>query len=357
MGRQDVRVNRLFERKDIFADMVNGTLHGGRQVLRAEDLERLPVRSGIVTDNEKGGKRTVGRIGDIRMQAKGSTYSVIFAGETQKEVHYAMPVRVMLYDALEYTRQIQELEKTHRERGDRAANSSEFLSGITKEDRILPVVNTVLYLGKEWDGSETLHGLMDVDWEKEEIKELRSCIPDYRINLVSARNIRNPENYRTCLRHIFQMLKYNRDKSRLFEYIRGHRNEIRHMDDVEISAAMEMLGEQKRLKELLEELRIVGEEEEQNDMCEAITEMIMDGEKKGREQGEAITLIRIVRKKLQKGQAVEKIAEDLLESPETVIRICDALKEFEPDCDVMTVYESIYGKRITDIWSYEEYPL
>ena len=57
------------------------------------------------------------------------------------------------------------------------------------------------------------------------------------------------------------------------------------MDSVEISAAFAMLGEQKRLRKLVNRQKKEGKE---ISMCKAIDDLILDGEKRGREQGERI---------------------------------------------------------------------
>ncbi len=134
MGIQNLHVNELLKRREIFADLVNGSLHNGRQILKPEDLTPLPPQSGVVFSGRRGRDKAVERTGDIRMKADSGTYSVIFAGEAQANTHYAMPVRNMLYDALEYTRQVKDLEKQHRRAKD-LAQSDEFLSGMAKQDR------------------------------------------------------------------------------------------------------------------------------------------------------------------------------------------------------------------------------
>ena len=63
----------------------------------------------------------------------------------------------------------------------------EFLSGMTKDDRLKPVVHIVLYLGNNWDGSKNLYDLLDIDWSNPEAQELRSYIPDFPINLVCVK--------------------------------------------------------------------------------------------------------------------------------------------------------------------------
>ena len=283
MGVINIEVNAMLERPAVFADLVNGLLHGGEQVLRPEDLTPLPLRYGVIVE-EDGRRRAVEKTGDVRMKAENDIYSVTFFGEAQTKVDYGMPVRNMLYDALEYHRQVREMEKGHRERGE-LKSSEEMMSGVTKEDRLRPVVNLVLYMGKEWDGSKSLHEMLRVNRENEEVKELLPFVADYRLNIVPVRAIQNPESYKSCLQHIFYMLRFNEDKEKLYNYVNTHREELDRMDSVEMSAAFAMLGERKRLRKLVSRQKKEGKE---IGMCKAIDDLILDGEKRGREQGERI---------------------------------------------------------------------
>lgn len=205
---------------------------------------------------------------------------VIYANENQAGVHYAMPVRNMLYDALDYADQIKELEKRHKEAGDKLGRD-EFLSGITKEDRIIPVITTVLFYGKTWDGCKSLYEMMGMDGESEEAGRLKRYLPDYKINLFHAAGMADIKVYRTCLQQIFGMLKYNSDKKKLYEYVRQNREKIERMSDAAVSALIALLGEQKRLAKLWEEKK----EQEGFSMCQAIDELIQDGIEQGLEQG------------------------------------------------------------------------
>ena len=100
MGKNNLAVNQLLERKSIFADLVNGCLFQGKQILHQEDLELKSVHSGIMQQKKKSRIAALERYGDIRMEADMGTYSVIIAEETQNSVDYAMVIRNMLYDAL-----------------------------------------------------------------------------------------------------------------------------------------------------------------------------------------------------------------------------------------------------------------
>jgi len=283
LGKANLAVNQLLTRKTVFADLINGVLHSGKQVLKAEELETLSPHTGTMILDQSGKAKAFERTGDIRMDAKNRSYSVLFAEETQAGVHYAMPVRTMQYVGQEYLKQVQNLEKQHKEQGDRL-QGDEFLSGMTKDDRLKPVVHIVLYLGNNWDGSKSLYDLLDIDWSNPEAQELRSYIPDFPINLVCVKNIPHPEHFKTCLQHIFSMLKCNRDKRQLYDYIKCHRSELEQMDSIEHMAAMVLLDMQKKVEELMEQ----HVNEKEISMCKAIEDLIKDGEAVGEARGVAI---------------------------------------------------------------------
>lgn len=91
-----------------------------------------------------------------------------------------MPIRNMLYDAISYVQQISEISRKHRQKGIQLSKA-EFLSGLTKEDRLIPVVTLVVYWGQEeWDAPCSLYEMLECA-----DTEVLSCINDYRINLVN----------------------------------------------------------------------------------------------------------------------------------------------------------------------------
>ncbi len=393
MGKTNLTVNRLLERKDIFADFINGTLFCGEQVLKGDDLTLLSGRSGIIAEQNpkkkadrhpvqnmpelmklkqvkieqnkadqcdaaqdslnqdkagqayaeqsnleqnkagqayaeqnraKQGKTkqdkkdqnnipsgklgALERYGDIRMEAGFGTYSVILAHETQQHVHYAMPVRSMVYEALEYAQQVHALEKRHLENGD-SLRGDEFLSGLTREDRLKPVISVVLYLGDDWDGCKSLYEMLEIDESDPHARLLKPYLPQQRLNLIEAGRMKHPEYFQTCLQHIFAMLNYRQDKNKLYEYIQKNRDALARMDHVEITAAFILLGEQKRVEELFRSKA----ESEEIGMCKAIDDLIHDGEMRGEtrglERGKAEGLQQGIQKGIKQG---EKRLADLL---------------------------------------------
>lgn len=281
MGKHNLAVNQLLERKEIFADLINGALFQGKEVLVSEKLELLSGHSGIIQEKENGKLAALERFGDIRMEADMETYSVIWSEETQNSVDYTMPVRNMLYDALEYVKQIQKIEHQHREKGEKMGQTG-FLSGMKKEDRLRPVITLVLYCGECWDGSESLYEMLGIDENREEAQILKALLPDYRIHLIQPEKMENLQVFRTSLQHIFHMVKYKSDKKRMYEYMQEHREELKKMDYVEALAAFELLGESKRAEQYL----LSEKEEGTVDMCKAFDGIVEDAEARGEARGE-----------------------------------------------------------------------
>lgn len=321
MAEQDYYMKKLLEDRARFADFVNVNVFHGKQVLRADDLSLLPIEAGIAVIDAAGTRRTIQRRRDVVMKAQFGAYFCVVASENQGKVHYGMAVREMMYDALDYTEQIRKIEERHRAEGDRL-KGADFLSHFTKEDRIIPVVTLTLYYGNEaWDGPTSLYEMMGIDEGWEEIDVVKKCLPDYKINLIDIREEDEHEKYRTSLQHVFGLVKYNKNKQKLYEYTRVHRAEINGMDRESKAASLVLLGEQKRLLKILET-----KTEEEMDMCQAIDELIADGELRGEERGEKRgeligmkkTKISFIRKQYKKHLSIDQIA-DILDLDELYV--------------------------------------
>ena len=110
---------------------------------------------------------------------------IVLGLEHQNNIHYGMPIRIMLEDAAGYDEQLRILRRLNRRK--KRLNSDAFLGGITKEDRFKAVVTIVLYYGSEpWQGARTLYDLLDLDSVPDKVKDL---LNDYRIHILEVRRI------------------------------------------------------------------------------------------------------------------------------------------------------------------------
>ena len=71
-----------------------------------------------------------------------NSFFVILGIENQTDIHYAMPVRNMLYNALTYYEQVEEIASYNKE--NRIYIDNGFLSGYTKNDKLRPVITVTL---------------------------------------------------------------------------------------------------------------------------------------------------------------------------------------------------------------------
>ena len=140
-----------WRQNETFADLFNAYLYNGEQVIKSEELEELDtdtsdvVEIGEVKESIRGARDVI----KIAKKYNGVEY-VLLAIENQEGIHYAMPIRVMGYDDYSYNKQYND-RKNYYKKSNIKLKDDEFLSGIRKTDKFLPVITLVLYYGeKEW---------------------------------------------------------------------------------------------------------------------------------------------------------------------------------------------------------------
>ena len=196
MGKSSTAVNHWMRDRGRFADLFNGVVFDGEQVVCPEDLEEARGESDILVPDQDKNERQVQRYRDIVMQWKKGPYLALLACESQSGVHYAMPVRNMLY-----------------------------------------------YGEKEWDGSRDLYGMFPGGQEEQMCKMLKNYVPDYRINLVDVGKIHDPEKFTSDLQLIFGMLKYRGDMREEKDRKEGTVNMCKALEDLYqsgVDSGMEM---------------------------------------------------------------------------------------------------------------------
>lgn len=183
-----------------FADLFNTVFFDGRQVIREEELTEADSEvSNYVFSKED--VSAISKTRDMIKKASANADFVFLGIENQSHIHYGMPLRTMLYDALSYLKQCENLQKRHKMAGD-TENSDEFLSGLKKESRLHPVFTIIVYYGeKTWDGPKKLSDMMNFT------EEWKTIFQDYGMRLIEVINgemlpFQNEEN-----RLLFQMIK------------------------------------------------------------------------------------------------------------------------------------------------------
>ena len=237
MGKADIAVKNWLSDNDRFADLFNGTIFGGRQIVRPEELENMDRETDIIVTDKEKKSRGMQRHRDVVKRWKKGLDLAVLACEAQNEIHYAMPVRNMTQDGISYTEQIRLLwqqRKKERRNGQqtRKLTGEEYLSRFGKDDRIFPVITIVFYYDvKKWDGAVELYDMFRINKELKDEKILEKYIPNYRINLVDAGNIKHLEQFGTDLQQVFGMLKCRGEKEKLQNYIQENRNYFENVDE------------------------------------------------------------------------------------------------------------------------------
>lgn len=221
----------------VFADAFNFLLYDGENVIRPENLKELDTTELVVpfavdnTDNRQA--EAVQKYRDIlkmtTVMTDDTAAYVLLGVESQTDVHYAMPVRNIIYDALQYGKQVTEISARNRKKGNQTRK--EFLSGFHKDDKLIPVITLVIHLGADkWDASMSLHEMMAVT-----DKNLLKYIQDYRIKLIDPAQIDVTEmdKFQTSLREVLCYIKYSKDADKFTQYMKNNRR----MEQLELNAA------------------------------------------------------------------------------------------------------------------------
>lgn len=263
LPREDRALKDFLSDNEVFADLINAVLFDGKCVVHADELENVDSSHGISVQDGKTVENIV-RYRDVVHKAAIGAEFIVFGVENQAKIHYSMPVRNMLYDALNYTDQCRDIAV--RQKSYRGWTADEFLSGIPKGTKIVPCFTIVIYYGEDaWDGPRCLHDMLKLN------ESIRSYIPDYPMNLLEARegtgryHFSNPE-----LRSFFDMISDVYGKKSSHTVYPSH-----------IVKLVGIVSGSKELYEMAEK----GEEVEEVEMCRALDEIKEEGRQKGLSEG------------------------------------------------------------------------
>ena len=275
MADKDAITKDYMQDPEIFADAFNYLLYDGKQVIKPEDLKPRDSASLALLYGEDGKVLPTQKFRDVLKLAsimEGSDAVYLLLGiENQSEIHYAMPIRNMVYDALAYNIQVAQKAKENRAAG--KAAGAEYLSGFLKTDKLLPVITLVVYFGPdEWTGPRDLHSMLAAN------EHILRFVDNYHIHLITPADFL-PENFpklESELRLIIEYLKYSKDENKLYKLI----NEDEAFKSVS-KKTVDMVNV------LTNSTIPYNKGEERVDMCQALEGLIRRGEERGRAEGEA----------------------------------------------------------------------
>lgn len=316
MGRADEYQFDYLDDNRRFADQVNGALFHGRQIVKPDELE--PVDMQVVYLGEEDGKRKEYKtvVDKIRMW-RGKVIHIL-AIENQNYVDYHMVLRNMLTECLSYHNQWKRKKAAHAEAKNLRIGTNAFFSGMTKDEKFIPVITLVVYCGTEhpWDGARCLHELLEMD------EELKSFVTNYKLNLYDCHEHDSFDEYHTGLRQLFEVVRYGSDKEKLQQVMEQNKEAYSRLD-----------RDTRELLEVVANVRIKeGEEvmengEKKYDMCKAFVDMKLEGIEEGKKSERQYHLVRTVCIKLRKNKQPEVIAEELEEDLAEIERVIAVQKK------------------------------
>lgn len=192
--------------------------------------------------------------------------------ESQAHVHNAMPVRCCLYDALNYSSQLEEIRKDHKEKKD-LRTTEELLSGFTRNDRLTPVITLcICFDAKEWDAPRTLHEMF-----RKTDPRILEHVDDYRLNLITPFGIKDFSRFSTELGLLMEFIQCSDNK----EKIRATMESDERYQSVDIST-VDMINAYTSAN-----IPTSGAEGGKVNMCEGIKGLIEEGHAAGIREGHA----------------------------------------------------------------------
>ena len=319
LGTKDSKAKEYLSDNTRFSEICNYVLFDGEKVIKPENLKECDtteVLSVFGIDRKQIVKQKWrDLLKSVSVKHTGEMYVILIGAEAQTDIHYAMPVKTMIYDALNYGEQVNEAKKRHRKNRD-YRSSDEFLSGFTLDDKLTPVITITLYLGTtQWDGPRSLAEMMPQMDER-----ILPFINDYRINLLNPLEITDFSKFETGLRPLFELLKNASDEEKLNELIT--KDETFTRVDVETVAAINLFAGTDIKYD---------EKEEVVNMCKAWDDHKKRGIQEGIQQGMQQGIQQGIQQGVQQGRCLEvySLVQDGILEPEVgAKRVSMSLDDF-----------------------------
>lgn len=281
---KDFISNSFFSDNERYADIINGIGCDGVPFVKGKDLQELDTK--VSLGRWKGfGRRQKLRKMLYRDMVRKTPFGINFAIigiENQEEIDYALPLRILCYDAGEYEKQAARIRKDVR-RNRKGLSSGEYLYGFKKDSRLFPTVTFVLYYGeKEWDGAKDIYGLLDFT---DIPKRLREKISNYQIHVVEVRKLADTDLFKTDVKQVFDFIRFSKDKKKLRDLMSNDLS-YAYLDEDAYDMVASYAGEKEMFK--IKEKHMKGGKV---NMCQGLREWMEDERNAGLEVGKAEMLV------------------------------------------------------------------
>ena len=282
MSEKDIAEKTFIALDDVFADIVNGLLFEGKQIIIANSLEDITLTSQYKADEEILHEQER----DTYKLWRGHGVNLILIGmENQTKSDKDMPFRVISYDDAAYRTQLLKTEE-------RIIKGK--VRQVVKKERY-PVVTLVLYFGqKRWRYSKSLKESFYPALPNDEVTQvLQQYISDYKINVFEISYLK-PE----------QVKLFRSDFRIVADYFVNSKNNVNYIPDDKV---IDHVDEFLKLMSVLtgdrkyEEIGTSFEMQEKKEgirMCKVLEAREQRGEQRGIEISTLQTLIGLVKDNL-----------------------------------------------------------
>lgn len=310
MGIKNEATKKYVRRPDIFADIANYYLFGGEQRIHPEELQEKDITELVMAYNDISKVVSKEKLRDVIKSCTMKTangYDILIIGvENQSDIHYAMPVKNLVYDAINYTSQADAISQRHKKAKD--LTGDEFLSHFSKEDKLIPIVTITVYYGiKKWDAPRSLHEMFAC----QDLGILK-YVDNYHLNLIIPEEIQDFGSFHTQFGQVMEFISASASKEKMQKILENQKYQCMERDAVSVLEACTNINIPKEY-----------EKEGKINMCKAWTDQFNDGReigiKKGIEEGEIRRSLEIYEYLIQNGtdpeeaQKITKLTDEELE--------------------------------------------
>ena len=264
-----------------FADIFNYYIYDGRQVIKPEDLEEKDaVEETIIKkiDSIVSSQKIRDVLKGVAIKSNKDATFAILGIENQSEIHYAMPVKCMIYDALNYSAQVSSRAKELKNSKNKISDA-EYLSGFSKNDKLPPVITLVInWSDKEWDGPIRLSDMFD-----DMNPDIMNVVEDYGIKLIDPYQITDFNKFHTMLGDVLELIKSQNEED-CFEKMLKKKGSDWKLDIDSINMINTYTGAQ---------ISTDGVKENVMEMCRAAASLVEKGMEKGTNTINKLNLILI----------------------------------------------------------------
>ena len=304
MGEVDAKLDRYLSDSARYADLINAYRFNGRQIVKPEDVKekdtRLSGRSKRIQKKRKN-QNEHQKVRDIVRKVVFGTGIAVIAFENQNLIHYAMPVRTLVEDALEYDKQLREIQRGHRHNKDLKV-PAEYIGQFSADDKIIPAATIVLYFGEDdWNGPRDLLDLMELEDLPEEIRQM---INGYPLHILEVRKFKDIDKFQTDLREVFGIIQKSNNKKELLAYTNSHRERLENLDEEAYDVIASITGNSILLDRKTEYQKGDGT----MNLCKGMADWAADERREGKLEGRLEGKSEIAQNAFSMGFDVEKVA-------------------------------------------------